>query len=67
MKETWFLLFGGDSVDGMGSPKYIGRTTDPLVAKKHFRQIKKNPYSTGKVIICDDSKHVGVFRLEDIK
>ena len=59
MMETWYLLYGGESEDGRGSGKYIGRTTDKTVAEKHFKQCRKNPYSTGKVqIVTDTSSEV---------
>lgn len=63
MIETWFLLFGGSSVDGRlnGSHcgPYEGRTTDRVVAQKHYREMRRNPYSIGEVrIITDDSVRV---------
>lgn len=51
---TWYLLFDGISVDGMGEPKYTGRTTHKEVAAKHFKKVSENPYSTGKVMIAND-------------
>ena len=55
IKETWFLLFAGESEDGLGSGKYVGRTTDAKVAEAHFRKIQDNPYSTGRVnIVTED-------------
>lgn len=55
--STWYLLFEGSSADGRGNPDYVGRTTDPAAAKKHFRMVdyRKDPYSTGKVMIVTDS------------
>lgn len=50
----WYLLFDGSSPDGRGEPKYVGRTTHKALAKKHFKKIDSNPYSTGKVLIAND-------------
>lgn len=50
----WYLLFDGSSPDGRGEPKYIGRTTSKTIAKKHFKEVESNPYSTGKVMIAND-------------
>ena len=63
MIETWFLLFGGSSVDGRSNGShcgpYEGRTTDRVVAQKHYREMRRNPYSIGEVrIITDDSVRV---------
>jgi hypothetical protein len=56
--ETWFLLFSGQSADGNGQPKYIGRTLDKKIALKHYKQCKKNPYSTGCVKIVTDTSYI---------
>lgn len=53
---TWYLLYGGESEDGMGPGRYIGRTTDCDVAKSHSQSIKKNPYSTGYVLVVTDTE-----------
>ena len=55
--ETWFLLFDGNSPDGMGSSDFIKRTTDKELAIAHYKMTSKNPYSTGKVIIITDTIH----------
>jgi hypothetical protein len=52
--SLWYLLFDGSSTDGRGEPKYTGRTTHKELAKKHFKKVDKNPYSTGKVMIAND-------------
>ena len=52
--SLWYLLFDGNSPDGMGQPKYNGRTTHKELAKKHFEKVENNPYSTGKVMIAND-------------
>lgn len=58
-EHTWFLLFEGSSVDGRGSPKYVGRTIDKHAARTHYINVKNNPYSIGKVeIITDNSRTV---------
>jgi hypothetical protein len=57
MTETWYLLFAGTSVDGMGDGNYVGRTTDKSVAKTHWDECRSNPYSVGKVIAVTDTNH----------
>lgn len=52
---NWYLLYGGESCDGAGAGKYESRTTSKKVALEFFKMIKKNPYSTGKVVIIDDA------------
>lgn len=54
--ETWFLLYGGESPDGMGVAEYVGRTTDPATAEAFKEAIDSNPYSTGHVLIVTDSE-----------
>lgn len=53
--EVWYILFGGTSEDGRGRGTYIGRTTDKTVAKKHYEHCRKDPYSTGRVVIYTDT------------
>lgn len=60
--ETWYLLYGGQSVDGMGEGQYIGRTTDANKAMAHYIKCDKNPYSTGKVMIVNDTKIERAYR-----
>jgi len=55
--ETWYLLFDGDSPDGMGSPDYIGRTLDKDKAQAHHDKCRENPYSTGKVVVVTDKEY----------
>jgi hypothetical protein len=57
--ETWYLLYDGHSEDGSGQGHYAQRTTDKTVARKHYEKCKKNPYSTGKVVIVTDTQLVG--------
>lgn len=45
----WFLLFDGSSPDGLGTPKYKGRTGDPLTAMEHLSKVANDGYSTGEV------------------
>lgn len=54
--QTWYLLYGGTSEDGMGSGPYIGRTTDKEVARDHHAKCRKNPYSIGFVEIVTDTE-----------
>lgn len=49
-----YLMFDGSSVDGRGQPNYTGKTTSKTIAKKHYNKCKKNPYSTGKVMVATD-------------
>jgi hypothetical protein len=56
MTETWYCLYAGESVDGRGDAKYVGRTTDENEAKVHYYECKNNPYSTGYVMIYTDTK-----------
>lgn len=64
--EAWYLLYGGESVDGCGRAEYVARTLDKKVALKHFDKINKNPYSTGKVVVVTDSTLYHVFHREDL-
>ena len=52
--ETWFLLYGGSSVDGRGAGEYVGRTTDKQAAIAHHQKCENNPYSAGYVLIIKD-------------
>ena len=54
--ETWYLLFGGTSIDGRGGGEYIGRTTSKDVAHGHYLGCLKDPYSIGSVQIVTDIK-----------
>lgn len=56
VNETWYLLYDGDSVDGMGHAKYAGRTCIFVDALSHYLKCKNNPYSTGYVEIVTDYK-----------
>ena len=47
--ETWYVLFDGQSEDGMGSGSFHSRTTDRGIAIKHHKECRLNPYSTGHV------------------
>jgi len=59
-EPTWYVLYDGQSVDGMGHPKYYTRTTNKVVAKKHWKKCKDNPYSTGKVVAYTDTKEIRI-------
>lgn len=58
MTETWYLLYGGISADGMGSGEYKGRTRDVFTAAKHYIEVSKSPYSTGYVQVITDKEVV---------
>lgn len=59
-EPTWYVLYDGQSVDGMGHPKFYTRTTDKKVAKKHWKKCKDNPYSTGKVVAYTNTKEIRI-------
>lgn len=65
MNEVWYLLYGGQSPDGRGEPKYTGRTLDKKVALAHFNKVKKSAFSIGKVVICNDTKLFTAVSVED--
>lgn len=53
-EPTWFLLYGGTSVDGRGPGTYQGRTTDAALARRHYEQCRRDPYSCGYVMAATD-------------
>ena len=54
INDPWYLLYSGQSVDGMGAPDYSGRTLNKKTAYIHFKTCQENPYSTGMVMIADE-------------
>ena len=60
-ESTWYILYNGESEDGMGEPDFYKRTKDKKVAKKHWEECQKNPYSTGKVVAYTDKKEITIF------
>ena len=48
-RAIW-ILEDGYSADGTGPGTTIGYTADRRVALKHWKKIKSNPYSTGRVL-----------------
>jgi len=64
MKETWYCLYDGQSVDGRGDAEYAGRTTDEKEAKDHYYKCKNNPYSTGYVMIYTVTEAQRMFLVE---
>lgn len=58
----WFLLYGGTSEDGRGTPQYMGRTKHPSHALTFYRANIKpaGPYSCGKITAVFDD------RMEDV-
>lgn len=60
LKETWFVLFGGESGDGRGYPEYKGRTTSAKQALQFYlNEIKKlGSYAIGKVILYTDKEEI---------
>ena len=53
--ETWYLLYGGQSVDGSGPGVYLGRTCNVFEAGRHYIEINSNPYSTGYIRVVTDT------------
>jgi hypothetical protein len=64
MTETWYCLFDGESVDGRGNAKYVGRTTDEEKAKEHYDKCWNNPYSIGYVMSYTDTTEQRMFLVE---
>lgn len=48
--DAIWLLEGGHSEDGMGQGDPLGYTADREVALKHWKAIRNQPYSKGRVI-----------------
>jgi hypothetical protein len=64
---AWFLLYGGSSPDGASNGThgvYVGRTTDPAVAREHLRQCRADLYSTGHVRVATDTQFL---RADDVE
>jgi hypothetical protein len=59
-EPIWYILYDGESVDGMGHPKFYKRTIDKQEAKEHWKKCKSNPYSTGKVVAYTDTKQIRI-------
>ena len=66
IKDRWFLLYGGCSSDGRGTPEFEGRTTSIEEAAKHFRSVNNSAYSFGCVDIVSDTDLVRVWKIEEI-
>lgn len=64
IKEVWYLLFDGESIDGYGLNNYYGRTLCKKEALKFFDKCKENPYSIGYVIRLDDNDYTRIHREE---
>ena len=56
MTPNWYLLFDGNSPDGLGQPVFVGQTLDLRVAQKHHAKCLSDPYCTGNVMIINDSR-----------
>lgn len=50
MGEVWYLLYQGESCDGRGAAKFVGRTTSLSEACEHMRNVQKSPYRFGHVL-----------------
>lgn len=63
---TLFLLWDGQSPDGRGDGKYIGRTTDKRKAVAHLKRVNGSPYNCGKVVICTGTEFITANISDDI-
>lgn len=64
MNDVWYLLFKGESVDGMGKPDFYKRTLDKKEAINFYKGEKKNPYSTSQVFYVTDDNYHRIFGLQ---
>lgn len=64
IRETWYVLYGGTSTDGRGSPEFVCRTTNGFEAFRWFNNQTANPYSIGCVDIISDT---GIKRAVSVK
>jgi hypothetical protein len=60
MEPTLYVLYDGESEDGMGHPKYYKRTTDKQEAMEHWKKCKEDPYSIGEVVAYTDTKQITI-------
>lgn len=67
--EPWYVLYEGQSEDGYGNPTYAGRTTDPAVALKHYRDkiCKLGSYAIGRVDRFTDGMLQIDMRMNELK
>lgn len=49
-----YMLYDGSSVDGMGKPDYVGRTTSKAEAREFMDRHKGSPYWIGCVKVLTD-------------
>ena len=54
MKNEWYILEDGESEEGMGLPKYVGRTVSGPYAKDFWEKIQAR-HSCGRVWILTDT------------
>ena len=66
-KQTWYILYGGTSVDGRGDEVFVERTTNYKKAKKHLKRNAKNPYFLGSVDVITDEYKEKVFSVDELK
>lgn len=66
-EQTWFILYGGTSVDGRGHEAFVERTTNSKVAKRHLKRNEKNPYFVGSVDVITDEAKRKVFSVDELK
>lgn len=63
-----FLLYSGTSVDGYGASKFLKATESKEEAFEHYKNIKFDPYSTGKVqVLTEDSFNRVFTEAQEIK
>lgn len=51
ISDDWYVLYGGESEDGRGVPRYVGRTYSAIEAYRFYRDhiLKAGPYALGSV------------------
>lgn len=60
-----FILYDGESEDGVGKGTFLKATEDVNEAYDHYRKVKKNPYSTGSVVYLTDIEMYRIFSEAD--
>lgn len=56
-----YLLYDGTSEDGRGNGKFYKSTKDKKEALKHYKAVKKDPYSIGSVWVLTSSSLDRIF------
>lgn len=61
-----YLLWGGTSGDGRGTPTYVGLTEDKAKALSHACVQASDPYALGHVDIATETTHKRA-RIQDLQ